>query len=191
MSKKATIKSLEKVFSKFTGTPEEIGEQVKKYLTDRKVFYRTAVPYEELYTIASGIVQATCYDDDGTFVRNTALVNMYTYVYQYLMFCDIDLSDSTFSNAWDFIQKYLGDVDFGDQAYRMQSQLSYLVSDILDDIDYNEMSTAAAMRKFVSGVTGDISSIDQEQLAKTVISALQEEVQKDGKGPRESGSAGK
>lgn len=172
-------------------TPDEI----RKFLVDHKLIYRDYVPYSELYRVAGNIIQETCYDENGVFVVNTSLVNIYCKVHQFILYVDMDYDGISFSNLYDALREYQIDRALEDYLRGIVKNPEYswddvheniynVVDDRLDDLKYNEYSVEASMRKIASSVAsiidmlnnGTSEAMHSPELAKAIAEELKKNI---------------
>lgn len=153
----------------------ETFKDVAMFMVSHHVVERKYVDYREVYAAATTAVNESQYVD-GKFVRNLPLLTVFTTVATFYLFTNMDFGDMSVTEVYDAISQFnlLHAVEgIAGTTFGSGNVMRYATA-IIDDIDYNERSTAAMITALIEGISEAIGEQSNEDVAKAVVGELVE-----------------
>lgn len=162
-------------------------DEIVEYMNENGLV-RKYIPFSELTRVAADIVSEVNYDDNGIFTRNTVAMQLRSTVAWIILHLDVEYEKMTYFDLYDAIQEYEIDKAINKLIGNDSAEIDFeiMVNDMWDDIQFNEYSVEASMRKIVNAVNtiidtlnnGVKDAVNSPEIIKTIIGEITSNVEK-------------
>ena len=162
-------------------------DEIVEYMNENGLVHKY-IPFRDLARAAADIVSEVSYDDDGVFTKNTVAMQLRTTVTWIMLHLDVEYEEITYFELYDAIKEYeIGEaVNKIIGGYTAEIDFEVMVNDMWDDIQFNEYSVEASMRKIANAVNtiidtlnnGVSDAVNSPEIVKTIIGEITSNVEK-------------